>query len=201
MFFTPTKRPPRVNANNFGKSKTQQEFFDETDTYAIIDKYRVLGAFPHARNPQAAMYGDFTNVQTLRESLESFTRLQQSFSDLPSELRRACGDDPLKYADYLNRLYSGNATISDVSMAKAYGIDFDKSKYGNGSDLNDVFAKVPDSYLDELQQKGYHQMTIKEAIDNYSAHQQTIREQNIQQQTIKLQAIKQPVTDTSATVV
>lgn len=185
MFFTPTKRPPRVRSNNYGESKTQQEFFEETDTYAIIDKYRVLGAFPNARNPQTAMYGDFSNVQTLRESLDSFTRLQQSFSDLPAELRRACGDDPLKYADYLNRLYSGNATISDVSMAKAYGIDFDKSKYGNGSDFKDVFAKVPDSYLNELEQKGYHQMTIQQAIADYEAQR----------------ALKQPVTDDSATVV
>lgn len=185
MFYTPHNRPPRVYSNNCGESKTQQEFFDETDTYAIIDKYRILGAFPNARDPKVAMYGDFSNVQTLRESLESFTRLQQSFADLPSELRRKCGDDPLKYADYLNRLYSGNATIDDVSMAKAFNIDFDKSKYGDVGEFSDTFSKVPDAYLDELHKKGYHQMTIQQAIADYEAQR----------------ASKQPVTDDSATVV
>uniref|UniRef100_A0AAU8AZH0 Internal scaffolding protein n=1 Tax=Dulem virus 199 TaxID=3145676 RepID=A0AAU8AZH0_9VIRU len=185
MYYTPRNRPPRVYSKNFGESKTQQEFFDETDTYAIIDKYRILGAIPNAKEPQAAMYGDFSNVQTLRESLESFTRIQQSFADLPSELRRACGDDPLKYADYLNRLYSGTATIGDVQIAKTYGIDFDKSKYGNSGEFEDTFSKVPDSYLNELQQKGYHQMTIQQAIADYDAQK----------------GLKTTVTDTSATVV
>lgn len=191
MFYTPHNRPPRVYSNNTGDSMTQQEFFDETDTYAIIDKYRILGAIPNQKNPQQAMYGDFANVQNLRESLDSFTRLQQSFGDLPSELRRACNDDPLQYADYLNRLYSGNATISDVSMAKTYGIDFDKSKYDTGNSLNSTFSAVPDSYLKDLANKGYHQMSIKDAISDYKTKTAAAA----------AASEKTTVTDTSATVV
>lgn len=196
MFYSLSKRPPRVFSNIDPISMTQQSAFDETDTYSIIEKYRILGAIPNQRDPRQALYGDFTNVNNMRDTLDSFTRLQQSFEDLPSALRRKYGDDPLQYADYLNRLYSGTATIDDVETAKAFNIDFDKSKYEKGNVLNSLFTSVSDDYLKELSSKGYKQMTIMDAINSFnevnSKHSNTIQ--------TDVQVSPNAVTDNTATV-
>lgn len=118
-----------TSISDVGESLTQQQFFDETDTYAIIDKYKILGTFPNSRPPSSYTYGDFSDVSDLRESLEHFTNLQQQFLELPSGLRRDFGDDPLNYAEYLNRLYLGTASELDLQRASTYGISYDSSKY------------------------------------------------------------------------
>lgn len=80
---------PRLNC---GETLTQQEFKDECDINVIMRRYARSGQLPQL-NLQG-VYGDFSEVPDYMEALNTVLHAQESFSDLPSELRERFNHNP-----------------------------------------------------------------------------------------------------------
>lgn len=79
-------------------SLAQQNFKDETDINVLLERFKVTGVMPQGvRLPQ---YGDFTGVSDFRQAAESIRRAQESFLDVPLDVRRRFQNDALAFADF-----------------------------------------------------------------------------------------------------
>lgn len=81
-------------------SLTQQQFKAECDVNNILAKYKKSGLLTHI-NKHQGNFGDFTNVEDYKTSLEKVMKAQESFEHLPSELRNKFQNDPGNLISYL----------------------------------------------------------------------------------------------------
>jgi phage internal scaffolding protein len=75
-----------------GESLTQQHFAQEADIKTIIKKHDRTGIISHVARG-VAQYGDFTEVNEYRESLDLVNNAQASFAQLPSQIRAMFDND------------------------------------------------------------------------------------------------------------
>lgn len=81
-------------------SRTKQAFKHECDINNIIKKYDKTGVITHV-NKTIARYGDFTEKHEYGEALSLVNQANESFSSLPSEIRRKFGDNPDEYIEFV----------------------------------------------------------------------------------------------------
>ncbi len=79
-------------------SKTRQEFAGETNINTIMKKFEKEGIVTHL-NERQGEYGDFTHVLTYSESLSQIAEAQTMFDALPSRIRKAFDNDPVKFVE------------------------------------------------------------------------------------------------------
>ena len=84
-----------------GESLTQQQFIEECDVNNILAKYKRTGLISHLAR-HSGNFGDFSNVDDYKTSLEKIMVAQQSFEMLPSELRSKFGNDPGKLIEFMS---------------------------------------------------------------------------------------------------
>lgn len=87
--------------NTVGHSLTQQQFKDETNVNNILKKYQKTGLLTHVNSSQPS-FGDFSSVEDYQVSLSKIQQAQQSFFNLPSELRNKFHNDPSKLIEFIN---------------------------------------------------------------------------------------------------
>ena len=73
---------------------------DSCDINRIIDKYQQTGVLSHV-NSRIPLEGDFTEVSDFRSCLEILERAQDSFDDLPADVRNRFANDPAKFLDFV----------------------------------------------------------------------------------------------------
>lgn len=79
-------------------SKTKQSFKEECDINTIVKRFGVTGVLPSSvRMPT---YGDFTDVGDFREAMEAIRTANESFAEMPSEVRERFQNDPAKFVDF-----------------------------------------------------------------------------------------------------
>lgn len=81
-----------------GKSRTKQSFKDETNIQFIVDKYQQTGTLEHLKEYEGN-YGDFANID-FHEAMNTITRANEMFEDLPSNIRADFENDPGKFLEY-----------------------------------------------------------------------------------------------------
>lgn len=69
-----------------GESLTQQHYSADCNVLNIIRKYDKTGFLDHVNNKKAK-YGDFTSVSTYPEAFDLIQKADQSFAELPSDIR------------------------------------------------------------------------------------------------------------------
>ena len=95
-------RKPREYAFTFKKpSLVQAQHQSDCDVDNILAKYRKTGMLTHI-NKHQGNFGDFTNVDEYNASLERVMQAQQSFDQLPSELRNKFGNDPAQLVQFIS---------------------------------------------------------------------------------------------------
>lgn len=106
MFNHPFKARERVQVlfvDEFGEpleSLTQQSFKDECDVNNILRRYDQTGLITHVQQVQG-QYGDFTQVNEYRESLDVVRHAQDSFLALPAKVREQFGNDPGSFIEFV----------------------------------------------------------------------------------------------------
>lgn len=97
-----TTRPPEERPHAIlpeGDSRTRQEFKDEVDINKILERYQRAGIDVFRQNHQAT----WADVPALdfREALELVRDAEQTFSELPSSLRKKFNNDPAQYMEFV----------------------------------------------------------------------------------------------------
>ena len=86
------KQPPRCFFETTGESLTQQQFTDECDIQNILRSHDRNGVITHIHKGNA-IYGDFSNITDFSDALEQIKDAQESFMNIPSEIREKFKND------------------------------------------------------------------------------------------------------------
>lgn len=98
---TPYQTHNRVYAKITPESLTQQNMQDECDVNSILEKYRRSGILPQTINCTPT-YGDYSDIQTYQESLNTVLKAQTLFDALPSTVRERFANDPARLISFVN---------------------------------------------------------------------------------------------------
>jgi phage internal scaffolding protein len=101
QFRTAYTPPKKVQFNTEGESLTQQHFAEDTMVNNIIKKYDKDGIILHV-NRGTALYGDFSKVTDFTEALEIINQAKDSFSNIPSEIRKQFDNDAGKFYQFVS---------------------------------------------------------------------------------------------------
>ena len=82
----------RVQMKPSGESLTQQHFAKDADVRNIIKQYDRTGLIANVARG-VAQYGDYSEVNEYRESLDMVNRANDNFMQLPAEIRQMFGND------------------------------------------------------------------------------------------------------------
>lgn len=100
-FYSPYVNPrSRVQLNTGEDSLVEQCHKDDCDIVRILKKYDKTGLITHVNNMKAE-YGDFTSINEYQESLNLVLKAQNSFNELPSELRKKFSNDPGQFMEFV----------------------------------------------------------------------------------------------------
>lgn len=75
---------------------TKQYFKDECDINNILKNYNNTGQINHV-NPSLGDYIDLPDALDLQSALEAVTQANSAFADLPSNVREAFQNDPVRF--------------------------------------------------------------------------------------------------------
>lgn len=99
IFRTAYSGPVKSQFNTVGESMTQQHFAQEADIGNIIRKHDRTGLIEHVARG-IAQYGDYTQVNEYRESLDIVNSATDSFMELPSDIRAKFYNDPGEFFEF-----------------------------------------------------------------------------------------------------
>lgn len=100
-FHSPYLNPrSRVSLDTGTDSLVEQSHKDNCDIVKILKKYDKTGLITHVNNMRAE-YGDFTHINEYQESLNLVIKAQNSFNELPSELRKKFSYDPGQFMEFV----------------------------------------------------------------------------------------------------
>lgn len=89
----------RVTADPEGESLTQQHFKKSTDIVEIIKKHDRTGIIEHVARG-VAQYGDYSEVNEYRQALDMVNTANESFMELPAEVRAMFGNNPGEFFEF-----------------------------------------------------------------------------------------------------
>ena len=95
-----TKRK-RVQKHFPNPSLTKQCFKDDCDINKIIDRCTQLGVDPSQLRNGKPFYGDFSELPSYQESLQTVMTAEEQFSKLPAKVRHRFENDPSKLIDFV----------------------------------------------------------------------------------------------------
>lgn len=84
-----------------GVGLTKQEFKESTDVNNIMKRYVKTGILPVCQ--QAAIYGDYTDVPSYQDAMQTVILAQEQFERLPSDLRKKLDHDPEKFLAWVEK--------------------------------------------------------------------------------------------------
>lgn len=104
-------------------SRTKQSFREEVNINSIVRKYRSGVLVTHLNN-KAPMYGDVSHALDLQAALNLVHEAEESFMDLPPEVRKAAQNDPVRLLEML-------ATEEGTQELVEAGLDGDIPRIGD----------------------------------------------------------------------
>jgi phage internal scaffolding protein len=84
-----------------GDSMTKQSFKRECDINVLLAKYRKTGFLDHLAKHQG-QYADLPDGQSYHEAMNMILDAQESFMQLPSEVRNMFKNDPREFLDFVD---------------------------------------------------------------------------------------------------
>lgn len=83
----------------FGESVTQQQFREECDINEIVRRFGLTGELPDTYRPPVS--GDFTEVTDFYTAMLAVRRAEESFLQLPGQLRARFNNDPGRFLEFI----------------------------------------------------------------------------------------------------
>ena len=96
--------------NTTGESLTQQQFKEECDVNHILAKYRKTNMITHL-NKHQGQYGDFATAEDYQETLHRVMQAQDSFQQIPADVRARFNNDPARLIDFLSKPENNDEAI------------------------------------------------------------------------------------------
>lgn len=93
--------PVRSRFTTEGLSRTHQSFKRECDINHIMAKYQKTGLVDHVAQHQGD-YSDLTDVPSYHDSMNKIISANDSFSTLPSSVRKKFNNDPAQFLDFVS---------------------------------------------------------------------------------------------------
>lgn len=90
----------KVIRNFEGESRTQQSHRQMTNINTIVSKALKGQTVPITS--ENALYGDFTQFTDFQDAQNKIIEAREAFMNLPSQVRKACNNDPAVAVDYIN---------------------------------------------------------------------------------------------------
>jgi len=82
------------------QSRTKQANRNETDINLMVARYKKTGMFQNL-NPREPKYGDFSEAMSLEEAFNAVQKANQSFMELPAQVRALAGNNPVTLLEML----------------------------------------------------------------------------------------------------
>ena len=102
------KPGPKDSITFTDESLTHQEFYEDTKTENIINKYVRIGANPYF--PAAVgQFLDTTTISDFQTNMERFRAVSEYFESLPSDIRLQFRNDPKFFAQFASNPENKNA--------------------------------------------------------------------------------------------
>lgn len=79
-------------------SLTQQHQKEEADINVIVKRFGLTGQLP--QNVRMPQYGDFTNIGSYQEALNSVMAAESAFMSMPADVRTRFDNDPEKFVAF-----------------------------------------------------------------------------------------------------
>lgn len=92
-FRTAYDEPKKVQFNTVGETMTQQHLTEDADIRNIISRYDRTGILSSVARG-VAKYGDYSEVNEFKEALDLVNNANESFMELPSNVREYFDNDP-----------------------------------------------------------------------------------------------------------
>lgn len=92
---------------------TKQSHAEECDINHILRNYHKTGVLNHV-NKHQAQYGEITSID-LHEALNTTTKAQSMFEELPSKLRNKFKNDPAQFLDFVQDP-KNNSEAADLGL-------------------------------------------------------------------------------------
>ena len=83
-------------------TRTKGYFKDTCDVNKILERYYETGVVEHVQT-HGGTYGECTSVD-FKEAMDTVTRAQEMFDDLPAKARAEFNNDPAKFLDFASDL-------------------------------------------------------------------------------------------------
>jgi len=93
--------PVRKPFKTTGPSMAHQSFKRECDINHIMAKYQKTGLADHVAIHQGD-YGDLTDVPTYHDAMNKIISANESFSTLPSSIRKKFNNNPAEFLDFVS---------------------------------------------------------------------------------------------------
>ena len=100
-----------------GESLTQQHFANEADVKTIIKKHDRTGIISHVARG-VAQYGDYSEVNEYREALDMVNNENNSFMELPSEIRAMFENDAGSFFEFATNP-ANDEKMAELGLKKA----------------------------------------------------------------------------------
>lgn len=91
------------------KSRTQQQFKDETDIKVIVKNFTRTGLAP--MRTAVPLPGDFHEVFDFQSAQNLLVRAKQAFMELPSGTRKRFGHDPAEFVAFVANPENGDELV------------------------------------------------------------------------------------------
>lgn len=91
----------RVHTQNNEPSMTDQQYGEQSDVNLILNKYAKTGQLTHVSKMQG-QYADVSGIPDLHEALQNVKLANDSFMELPSDVRRRFMNSPALMIEFLN---------------------------------------------------------------------------------------------------
>lgn len=121
-----TNGSKRVIMENFGQSKTKQQFLKSSNINTIIAKYKKTGMLPLVN--QSPIFDDFSKSADLQTAFNTAIKAQAQFEMLPSELRKKLDNDPVKFMMYMEDKKNEEEWIKYGLVNKNYIDEYNRKK-------------------------------------------------------------------------
>lgn len=81
-------------------TRAQQQFKEDSDINTIVKRFGLTGQLPD--NVRVPVEGDFSNVTDYQSAMNVVRRAQESFMEMPADVRERFGNDPGKFVAFVN---------------------------------------------------------------------------------------------------
>lgn len=97
-------------------SVVQQQFKDECDINVIVKRFGLTGELPNGIDMPVS--GDFTGVTDFHTAMNMVRQAQESFQELPGEIRERFNNDPAKVIAFLENANNRDEAVRLGMIAK-----------------------------------------------------------------------------------